>query len=299
MNWPRITIVTPSFNQAPFLEETLRSVLDQGYPNLEYIVVDGGSRDGSVEILRQYGPRLAWWVSEADRGQADAINKGLIRATGSVYGYLNSDDLLEPGALAQVGRCFAHGAQWIASPVRCFGSGRPEWTYEARPEQTVADWLWQCPIPQQGTFWSSALTRRFGLFRPDLRYALDYEYWLRLRLRGGIRPHIVQTRLGAFRFHDASKTVSQMQAFWPEERRVRAEYRRLLPWRLRGRTWLLERYGRADKLQALALTELRQGRRLAGLRTAAASLVWWPPMGLARRTTGLLMPAAGWKAVES
>src|SRR5438309_6203079 len=100
--WPRITIVTPSYNQGRFLEETIRSVLLQGYPNLEYMVIDAASTDESVEIIRKYERWLAYWVSEKDRGQTHAINKGLAKATGEIFSYLNSDDLLAPGALAAV-----------------------------------------------------------------------------------------------------------------------------------------------------------------------------------------------------
>lgn len=100
--WPRVSIVTPSYNQAAFLEETIRSVLLQGYPNLEYIIIDGGSTDGSVEIIKKYAPWLAYWVSEKDRGQANAINKGWKISTGEIIGWINSDDVLEPGAVAFV-----------------------------------------------------------------------------------------------------------------------------------------------------------------------------------------------------
>src|SRR6185369_4878244 len=100
MSFPKITIVTPSFNQGRWIEQTIRSVLDQGYPNLEYIVLDGGSTDGSSEIIERYAGSLAFWASEPDGGQAAAINRGFARATGSLLGWINSDDLLEPGALA-------------------------------------------------------------------------------------------------------------------------------------------------------------------------------------------------------
>ena len=106
MTPPRISIVTPSFNQGQFLEETIRSVLEQGYPNLEYMVIDGGSTDGSIEIIRKYEKRLAYWTSEPDRGQADAINKGWRRATGEILAYLNSDDTYCPNALRLAAEAF-------------------------------------------------------------------------------------------------------------------------------------------------------------------------------------------------
>src|SRR5262245_4883167 len=135
--WPRISIVTPSYNQCEFIEETLRSVLLQGYPDLEYIVIDGGSTDGAVDIIRKYAPWLTHWVSEPDRGQAHAINKGFDFASGLVLNWLNSDDVFAPEALGHVGELFA--TEWCCDTLAGFSEIRSEdgnrslWKIESLP----------------------------------------------------------------------------------------------------------------------------------------------------------------------
>jgi glycosyltransferase involved in cell wall biosynthesis len=285
----RITIVTPSFNQAAYIGETIESVLSQGYANLEYWIVDGGSIDGSQEVIRQYERYLAGWISEKDGGQADALNKGFRRATGEVFGFINSDDLLEPGSLGEVARQFTRAeCNWIASPVRCFGESLRESMYPAAIEHDITDWLCQCPIPQQGTFWSAALWKRWGEFRKDFRYVFDYEYWLRLRFRAGITPRILDRPLGAFRFHAASKTVSERGKFEGEERRVRREYRRGLPTVTKARAVIRERQSLANWRQLVALDQIADGRTIPALSNLTSSIAYWPPLLLSRRTAGVV-----------
>ncbi len=180
MKEPRITVVTPSFNQARFLEKTLRSVLTQGYSNLEYIVVDGGSTDGSVDILRRYADHLAYWVSEPDRGATDALIKGFSRSTGDILCYLNSDDLYEPWTLREVAQFFlAHpGADvvygdsiWIDvadSPIR------------PKKEHPFNRFIWLYDhdyIPQPSTFWRRGLYEQVGGLDVAFDLAMDADLW--------------------------------------------------------------------------------------------------------------------------
>jgi GT2 family glycosyltransferase len=234
--WPRISIVTPSFNQGPFIEETIRSVLLQGYPNLEYLVIDGGSTDGSVEIIRQYERWLSYWVSERDGGQTDAINKGIDRATGEVFNWVNSDDHLQPGALAEVGRLWSE-----SDPDLLIGRGL---VVDSLNRATLHDW---CPRPprslldfirpnavvmcQPATFVSLPLLSRIGGLRRDLHYVLDWELYLRVtRLRRhSARFVTTQHWLATSKSHPQTKTNRAATAFTTEAIRVLQEIRPMLP----------------------------------------------------------------------
>lgn len=210
---PRISIVTPSLNQARFLEETIRSVLLQGYADLEYLVMDGGSTDGSANIIRKYEPWLAGWVSEPDRGQCHAINKGLFRATGEYFNYVNSDDMLAAGALAAVAEGFA--AQPSADFIhgKCVlgdGNGRAMSMHQGRGEDFVemfTNLLAGNGLHPLAVFFRRQAVLRVGGFRERLEQEMDSDLWFRL-LEAGCRIGTIGACLGTFRCHPDQKSAS-------------------------------------------------------------------------------------------
>jgi glycosyltransferase involved in cell wall biosynthesis len=224
VNLPRITVVTPSYNQGRYLDQTIRSVLDQGYPNLEYIICDGGSTDDSVDVIKRYESRLAWWSSAKDKGQTDALNKGFSRATGELYTYINSDDTLYPGSLMAAARAFAEGKQWITGWAMFLEPDGGEWPQLPEAWQRRIDWFHCNPISQQGTFWSAKFTRELGGFREDMHFGFDYEFWMRIIFKAGVMPHLLRKCMGGYRLHEASKTMSQYEKFRVEFRQLRAAY---------------------------------------------------------------------------
>lgn len=225
--WPRVTLVTPSFNQAAFLEETIRSVLLQGYPNLEYLVIDGGSTDGSVDILKKYAPWLHHWVSEPDRGQSHALAKGLARASGTWFNWINSDDYLQPGALAAlVDAAEAPGTEAVVV------SGR---TANLRGTQVFGDYgmhlapswpdcLFHLRINQPGSLLRLSAVQQAGSVREDLHLVMDLDLWLRLlRQHGPTAFRSISTPVAVYRYHDASKTCAGDDVFALEEFAVLAD----------------------------------------------------------------------------
>jgi glycosyltransferase involved in cell wall biosynthesis len=209
MNPPKISVVTPSFNQGHFLEETLLSVLNQGYPDLEYIVVDGGSTDNSVEIIKKYEHHLSWWVSEKDRGQVDALNKGISRCTGDWFCFINSDDVFLPGAFSSVIQHIeSHpNCEWLCGDTVMFGEGYPTELICARVPQSAAQALsWDYKAPQPGHFWKRDLIA--GGFSEEWPFDFDHDMYVRLLLRGHRCCHIA-TPYAAYRLHKVSKTVAE------------------------------------------------------------------------------------------
>lgn len=212
--WPRITVVVPSRDQGAFLEAALRSVIDQGYPNLELIAVDGGSRDQSAAILERYAEHFAWWCSEPDRGQAHAVNKGFRRASGEILGWLNSDDLLLPGSLARIGRAFQDPvARGQPAPDAVTGLRR-----EVNENGTLgAPWFRDLPTPahlrrycclaQETVYFHRRVYEQLGGLDESMGFALDYEYWLRM-IAHGYRFTSLPAFLGGCRDHPRTKRAT-------------------------------------------------------------------------------------------
>ena len=207
-NLPLVSIVTPSYNQGRFLRRTIDSVLSQDYPRVEYFVIDGGSTDESVDILRSYGDRF-FWLAERDRGQTDAINKGLRQSRGDVVAYLNSDDVLLPGAITSaVERLRAH-PEWDLVYGNAYHIDEADVVLGEYPTAPFSfDRLLQdCCICQPAAFWRRGLLDRVGLFDDSLHYAMDYEYWMRLDRAGAILVQVPDF-LACTRVHERTKTLS-------------------------------------------------------------------------------------------
>lgn len=204
---PRITIVTPSFNQGRFLTRTIESVLSQRYENLEYLVIDGGSTDGSIDIIRRYQDRLCYWVSERDEGQADAIAKGFARSTGQIMGWLNSDDLFLPGALATVAQTFSRSRdiQMTYGNIVVINEwNQMQYICIQTPARFETLFYGGQIINQEAVFWTRDLYNRVGGLNRQLQYALDYDLWI--RMSRVTMPYHIPVILAAFRQHPSQKT---------------------------------------------------------------------------------------------
>jgi glycosyltransferase involved in cell wall biosynthesis/GT2 family glycosyltransferase len=240
--WPKISIVTATYNQGDYLEETLRSVLSQGYPNLEYIVVDGASTDDTPAILKRYEDRLSRWISEKDKGQADALDKGFRLATGDILAWLNSDDLYLPDTLMRVALAFdAYETDMVSggcalvqgkskTPFRIHHNALPFGQPISLPIDRLlnVDGYWQKGdfFYQPEVFWSRDIWSRSGS-RVDggLFYSMDYELWVRLARAGAKIVHVPDV-LALFRMHDSQKTSGEDLPFLGELRRVSEEFMR-------------------------------------------------------------------------
>ncbi len=219
---PLVSIITPSFNQARYLEATIQSVLGQDYPHIEYIIVDGGSTDGSVDVIKKYQDKLAWWVSEKDKGQTDAINKGFNRATGEILAWINSDDTYNPGAISQavkyllenpeVGLVYAD-CNFIDEEDHIIGKFNSAQTDLRRLREGYVH------IPQQTMFFRAKYWKELGPLDPSFYFAMDYDLWTRIAARAPLK-YLTGKTWANFRLHTSGKTVAADDRCWPEMLRV-------------------------------------------------------------------------------
>jgi glycosyltransferase involved in cell wall biosynthesis len=251
---PLVSIVTPSFNQGHFLKRTIESVLTQSYPNIEYVVIDGGSNDESVEILKSYGDRF-YWESTPDRGQTDAINKGFARAKGEVLAYLNSDDVLLPGAIERVVKYFQDNpscdlvygnADYIDEHDKVIGAYRTA-------DYSITRLLEDCMVCQPAAFWTRRIARKVGPFDDLLHYTMDYDYWLRVANAGG---HIcfLPEKLACSRLHPDTKTLSARSKIYKEIFKTCRKHAGYVHKSYYQGYWhhvIFEKYGRASRLLRL------------------------------------------------
>lgn len=210
--WPKISVVTPSFNQGQFIEETIRSVLLQNYPNLEFIIIDGGSTDNTVEVIKKYEPWLFYWVSEPDRGQSHAINKGIFKSSGEILFWLNSDDILLPGSLRIVANVFAsHKELPLVSGQAVVIDHEGEEIGELNTYFISWEELITNPgnsIRQIATFFSRNMFEKYGYLNEDLQISMDKELISRFTQQN--MPLIINEYLAAFRVHKDSKTAQNL-----------------------------------------------------------------------------------------
>ncbi|MDP4266228.1 MAG: glycosyltransferase family 2 protein, partial [Bacteroidota bacterium] len=216
MEYPKISIITPSYNQGKFLEETINSILSQNYPQLEYIIIDGGSSDNSVDIIKKYEKYLTYWVSEKDNGQSHAINKGLIKATGEVFNWINSDDFLEKDSLKTIGEYFACNKEinLLCGFTRIFDNETNSTIQYYRmgikntPEETIV----KPYMNQMGSFFRMNVIKEMGLLNEGLHFVMDLELWLKYIFRYGFEGIVFTDKfLAQFRSHGNCKSINNSE----------------------------------------------------------------------------------------
>jgi len=218
---PLVSIVTPSFNQGEYLEETICSVLEQDYPHIEYMIVDGGSTDSSLEIINSYGERLSWWVSEADQGQTDAINKGFAHAHGEILAWLNSDDTYLPKTISRAVEFLINNPNtgMVYGDANLIDEhGKVIGKFPARQTDYRLLRRGYVHIPQQASFFRACLWQKVGPLDPMFQFAMDYDLWVRLARITTL--HYFPCLWANFRLHDAGKSVVADDRCWPEMLRV-------------------------------------------------------------------------------
>jgi glycosyltransferase involved in cell wall biosynthesis len=223
---PLVSIVTPSYNQAAFLDETIRSVLDQDYPDVEYGIVDGGSTDGSLDVIRRHEDRLAWWTSEADRGQADALDKGFARARGEILGWVSSDDTLLPGTISKLVERFERDPELLlvyGDALYTDEESRRTGYLRARAYD-VPQMLrtCECHVVQPGSLFRRRAWDVAGPFDPSRHWFFDFEFFLRVGSHGRVEQ--LREPLATYRVHPSSKSVGGYETMARDYVRVAEEF---------------------------------------------------------------------------
>jgi glycosyltransferase involved in cell wall biosynthesis len=209
MYFPKISIVTPSFNQGHFIEETITSIINQDYPNLEYIIIDGGSTDNTIDIIKKYSSKISYWISEKDKGQTEAINKGLLKCSGEIFNWINSDDYLEPGALLKIAEEFNKGYVAVCgrSNIISFPANRVVMEADTRLYNNLPKTIAWVKNHQPATFYKLDLLRSILPLSEMLHYTMDQELWIKFLLKyGQEKIKVINEKLVNFRVHENSKT---------------------------------------------------------------------------------------------
>jgi glycosyltransferase involved in cell wall biosynthesis len=223
MTLPKITIITPSYNQGKYIEQTITSILDQDYPNLEYIIIDGGSTDETVDIIKKYADKITYWVSEPDDGQAHAINKGLEKASGDLVNWINSDDYLEPGALHYIGTLYNKTHfNILFTHTRCFyEKSNDQFINYFEIKKNLGETIVFHSINQPGTFIKTKCLTELAGINEALNFSFDLELYMRYFLKYGLNNSISDTYITtSFRLHSKSKTVKEQIKFTEEENEI-------------------------------------------------------------------------------
>lgn len=213
MTLPRISIITPSFQQGAYLEKTIQSVLNQQYPNLEYLIFDGASSDQTLSILEKYDTEIDFWVSEPDNGQSHAINKGLQKATGEIVTWLNSDDQFTEGTLTKIGHYFSKNPEiyLVHGATLLFGEKISETKRSAPTKDLEILYLACLPYPQPSAFFRREAIEKFGFLSPNLHYGMDYDFFVQIALNYQIEK--LEGTFSKYLMHPSSKSVSQNSGF--------------------------------------------------------------------------------------
>ena len=289
--FPKITIVTPSFNQGQFIEETIRSVLLQGYPNLEYFILDGGSTDETVSIIKKYEPWLSGWVSEKDAGQSNAINKGWSKATGDIFAWINSDDWYLPNAFFRVVDLFnTTKCKWLVGSVRdCRAVNSLIKNFNARPTPLLnLLGRFDYGYHQPGMFWHREVWEKVGKLDEKLHYSFDHEFWAR-SLQQGFEPQCSSEYFSGFRYHETSKSKARHHLFLQEDWQVLERFRSSISAReyAQAYDWLSDY--EADLLLNSAYGFLCKRQRAAAMKYLLTRVRLLPRLKPRRQSIGALV----------